>query len=206
MDLMQLVQSQLSEGLIDQLSNQIGGAPRQQTEVATNGIVSALVNAMAKQAQQGGAQNITNALQRDHDGSLFENIGGFLQGNIQPEQRRAANGMGILNHLLGNKQGGMANMISKMSGLDQNSAGSLMTMLAPIVMGALGKQRRQNNLDANGIMDLLQNNAQQQRQQATANPAMGLISQFLDQDGDGDIKDDLAGMGMKFLGNMFRGQ
>ena len=206
MDLMQLIQSQLSDGLIDQLSNQIGGAPRQQTEAATNGIVTALVNAMARNAQRGNAEGIANALQRDHDGSLFDNMNDFLQGNIQPEQRRAANGMGILNHLLGNKQGGIANMISQMSGLDQNSAGSLMTMLAPIVMGALGKQRRQNNLDADGIRSLLQDSAQHQQQRATTNPAMGLISQFIDQDGDGDIKDDLAGMGMKFLGNMFRGR
>ena len=206
MDLLQLVQSQLSDGLIDQLSNQIGGAPRQQTEVATNGIVTALVNAMARNAQQGNAQNIAQALQRDHDGSLFDDIGGFLQGNIRPEQRRAANGMGILNHLLGNKQGGMASMISQMSGLDQNSAGSLMTLLAPIVMGALGKQRRQQNLDAGGLQHLLQNSAQHQQQRANDNPAVGLISKFIDQDGDGDISDDLAGMGMKFLGNMFRGR
>jgi len=33
---------------------------------------------------------------------------------------------------------------------------------------------------------------------------MGLLGKLLDRDGDGSVMDDIAGMGMKTLGNLFR--
>ena len=74
-------------------------------------------------------------------------------------------------------------------------------MLAPMVLGMLGKQKKTQGLDLAGIASMLSGTVTQQKQ---ANPAMGLISSFLDKDGDGSIMDDVAGMGMKVLGNLFK--
>ena len=93
-------------------------------------------------------------------------------------------------------------MISKMSGLGSDQAGGLMSMLAPVIMGSLGKAKRQQGLDIGGIASLLTNSVNRQHQ-SDSNPAMGLISQFLDQDNDGSIMDDVANMGMKMLGGLF---
>ncbi len=43
--------------------------------------------------------------------------------------------------------------------------GSLMMKLAPLVMGALGKQKQSNNLDAGGVFELLRGTTQAQVQQ-----------------------------------------
>ena len=77
-----------------------------------------------------------------------------------------------------------------------------MATLAPLVLGALGKQKRQNNLDQGGIADILGQVAgmQRQRNQQQKSPLGGLINNFLDKDGDGSIIDDVAGM----LGNFMR--
>jgi len=40
---------------------------------------------------------------------------------------------------------------------------------------------------------------------AAKKPEMGLIGQFLDQDGDGNVMDDVAGMGMNILGRFLKG-
>ena len=77
-----------------------------------------------------------------------------------------------------------------------------MTMLAPILMGALGKTKRQQGLDVGGLANLLTGTVTQQRQSAQ-NPTMGLVTRFLDQDGDGSIADDVANIGMKLLGGLF---
>jgi len=106
------------------------------------------------------------------------------------------NGSGILNHVLGNNQSNVVDMITKMSGMDKSKAGSLLAMLAPLVMGALGKARNQQGLGVGDLTNLLRNTVQTEAQQ---NQHASLINRFLDQDGDGSIMDDLASFGMKFL-------
>ncbi len=204
MDLTNLLQTHLSGDFIDQLSTQIGGADKQKTAIAASGIVSTLMGAMARNtATPQGAQSLNQALERDNHGEVLNNISGLLGGSrdIQPENSRALNGAGILGHVLGNRQGPAVEMISRMSGLDQNKVSMLMTVLAPVVMGMLGKAKKQENLDAGGLSDLLGGFVNSQKQQQ--NPAMGMLERFLDQDGDGSIQDDVMDIGKKMLGGFF---
>ena len=77
-NLIDLLQSQLSDGLIDQLSNQIG-ANRQQTRTAADSILSTLIGGLAKNAANPrGAEALNNALNRDHDGSLLDNLNDLI--------------------------------------------------------------------------------------------------------------------------------
>ena len=194
-NLMDLLQNQLSEGMIDQLSQQLGGADRDQTKTAATGIMTTLMGALANNASRPeGASALADALDRDHDGSILDNMMGMLSGNVQPQQQRAANGTGILRHILGDKQGGAINMISQLSGLDSGKTGNLMTMLAPMLMGTLGRTKQQQGLDVGGLASLLSGSVSQQRAQNQQSPVMGLLNQFLDQDGDGSVMDDVAGM------------
>ena len=199
---MDLLQGSLSSGMIDQLSQQLGGANKQQTAAAASGIVTTLMGALAKNASSTeGAQALNNALERDHDGSILDDVMGMLSGQAQVNNTSMLNGAGILNHVLGNKQSGAVDMISKLSGLDSNQTGSLMTMLAPVIMGSLGKAKRQQGLDVAGIASLLSGTVSAQKQN---NPTMNLVTSFLDADGDGSIVADVANMGMKILGGFFR--
>ncbi|MBL7792890.1 MAG: DUF937 domain-containing protein, partial [Saprospiraceae bacterium] len=148
MNLIDLLQGQLSGGLVDQLSQQIGGADREQTATAAQGIITTLVSQLARNASTPeGAQSLNNALERDHDGSLLDNLSDVLTGNVQPQNQSTVNGLGILKHVLGDRQGGVANMVSQMSGLESGKTMQLMGLLAPVVMGMLGKAKNQNGLD-----------------------------------------------------------
>ena len=203
MDLTSLIQSQVSEGLIDQLSNQLGGVDKETTSAATSSILTTLLGAMARNASTpDGASALNNALENDHDGSILDDVMGMVTGQRSIDNERAVNGAGILNHVLGNRQGGAIDMISKMSGLDASKTGSLMTTLAPLVMGMLGKTKREQGLDQGGLTDLLTGFTKQQQ---GSNPTMSLITGFLDADGDGSIIDDVAGMlGKGLLGGLFK--
>jgi hypothetical protein len=203
-NLMNLLQGSLSEGLIDQLSQQIGGADKQKTAAAASGIVNTLMGALAKNAEsKEGAQSLNNALERDHDGSILNDVIGMLSGQqAQAQNSGMLNGSGILNHVLGNKQSGAVQMISQLSGLDSDKTGSLMTMLAPVVMGALGKTKREQGLDMAGIASLLSGTVSAERAN-TNNPAIDMAMKFLDSDGDGSVVDDVASIGMKMLGGLF---
>jgi len=202
-NLFDLLHGQLDENVVSHLSNQIGGASHEQTATATQGIISTLLSGLAKNASTPeGAASLNNALERDHDGGLLGNLMGLFGGQVAPEQARAANGAGILNHILGPQQSGAIEMISKTSGLNSDQTGNLMSMLAPMVMSMLGQQKKQQGLDVSGLAGLLTNSVGQQQQ--AGNPLMDMATRFLDKDGDGSMMDDVAGMvGKSLLSNLF---
>jgi len=201
-NLIDLLQSQLSDGLIDQLSKQIG-APQQQTRTAADSILSSLITGLAKNTQQpGGADALANALDNDHDGSLLDNLNDLIGGKAQEINPRAANGAGILKHILGGKQGNVMDMVSQISGLGQGKSGNLMAILAPIVMGMLGKQKKTNGMDAGGLANILAGALGQQQQRGGM--ASSLIKGILDRDGDGSAIDDVAKIGMNIFSKFFR--
>jgi len=185
-----------------QLSQHIG-ANEQQTQSAALAALPALLGAMKRNASTPeGASALSNALRNDHDGGILDNLGSFLGGSF-PNQR-AANGAGTLGHILGGQQETVQQGVSEASGLDLSQIAKLLPLLAPIVMGALGRQQRQQNADAGGLADLLTGATSSARKQAPSG-ALGMLTSFLDKDGDGDIRDDLlekAGSSMlgKILG------
>ena len=154
--------------------------------------VPLLVTALARNASQPQeAQNLHQAVAKDHDGSIFDNLMGYLQ------NPQSANGAGILSHVFGNQQPVVQNNLAQATGLDQNSAAGVLETLAPLVMGSLGKAQQQNGLDASGLSNFL--NGQQQQAQATAPDAMSVLSSMLDQNKDGSSMDDLQRMAANFF-------
>lgn len=197
MDILQLLQGQMSDGLLDSLTRQIGGQDKTQTKVAAEGAISTLLGALAKNASTPqGANSLISALDLDHDGSVLDDAMGFLTGTKAPVNRRTSNGAGILSHILGGKQNSVIQLLSQMSGLDNSAIGKLLPVLAPMVMGALGKARNQGNLKVNNVPQVLQKQVKSERNSSIQ---MDLAKRFLDRDGDGSILDDLAGFGMKAL-------
>ncbi len=200
---MELLQGQLSEGMIDQLSQQIG-ADKQQTATAANGILSTILGGLNQNASTPeGADALSSALDRDHDGGILEGLMGMLLGGGAPQAAnpRTLNGAGILGHIFGDRTEQAATAVSRQSGLDMGTVLQLMIQFAPMVMGMLGKVKRENNLDPSGLSSVLSGTAEQA---APQNPLMGIAAQLLDKNNDGSIMDDIAGMGMNILGNMFK--
>lgn len=193
------------DNFIDNLSQQIGGAEREQTRAAANGIVTAMSSAMSKTAAtEQGASGLMGMLDADGDGSIIDDVMNMVSGGGGQAGGQASlmqNGAGIVNSLLGGKQGGIIDMISKMSGLSGDKTGNLMSMLAPIILSALSKTGKQGGggFDIGGILNMLQGT---QQKKASGNPAMDMIGKFLDKDGDGDFTDDLMGS----LGGLFGGK
>ena len=111
-------------------------------------------------------------------------------------------GNGILGHLLGNKRGTVEKGLSQATGLDTGATDKLMAMLAPAVMGELGKQQREGGLDANALAGMLtkERDAIQQKEPKM----MGLAGKLLDADGDGDLDlSDFVKQGSGVLGKLF---
>jgi len=197
--LISLLEQQLGNGnLMETLAKQVGANDTAKTQNAANGIVTALMGAMAKNAASPeGAGALAKALDRDHDGSILDDLAGMLTGAGQPQNAKALNGTGIVGHLLGDRQDGVVEMVSKLSGMDKGQVSSLMVKLAPMLMGALGKTKKEQGLDVGGLVSLLQGTVADQKQKGS--PVMKMVTAMLDKDGDGSIVDDIvesAGKGL----------
>jgi len=196
-----LLQSQMSDDVIGALTNQIG-AEKQQTSSAVSNGMAILMNALAKNTSNtSGASALGAALDRDHDGSVLDDLMGFVQGNAPVNNTRAANGAGILGHLLGAKQGGAIEALSKMSGLNQSQSSSLLVKLAPIVLGMLGKQKRTAGASNSDLSSILAGAVGQANQKAS-NPS--LITSLLDKDGDGNLTNEATSLGINLLKKFFK--
>jgi hypothetical protein len=143
MDLMQILKDQMSDQVLEQIGGQIGASP-QQTASAANGIFASLIGGLANNAATPtGLQALMGALDKDHDGSIMDDLAGLLGGTSQAPNPNALNGAGILGHILGNNQAPVAQHVSQASGLNMQQVMRLMPILAPVVMGLLGKMRNQ---------------------------------------------------------------
>ena len=88
-------------------------------------------------------------------------VGGMMAGG---QQTQAANGLGILGHVLGDRQDVAAEQISQSSGLNMSQVMKLMPLLAPIVMAVLGRVKNQGGLDLGSLAGVLMGSAQNAQQ------------------------------------------
>jgi hypothetical protein len=194
--ILEMLTQQLSGNVMKEISKQIG-ADEGSTQNAIAGALPLLLGGLAHNAAKGeGAGALAGALDRDHDGGILENVSQMLGS--------ADTGNGILKHILGGSRPAIEAGLGKSTGLDMNSIGKLLPILAPVVMGVLGKQKRQTGMDANGLASML--SSERSRVQSKLPKQMSALDSLLDSDGDGDIDlTDIAKGGMSILGKILGG-
>lgn len=186
--LLDLLNSPMGKQLISGAAAQSGQSTDQTGSVLSMAL-PVLMGAMKKNAATPeGAQGLMGALSGKHDGSILDNLGSLLGGGVDDSVMN--DGAGILGHVLGGKQAQVESALSAKSGVDAGSVSTILKVAAPILMGFLGKQTKQQNIsDSNGIGNLLGGLMGGGQQQS-------LIESFLDSDGDGSILDDVASMAL----------
>ncbi len=194
MSLLELVQQRLGPDAIAQIGQRIGADPGS-TGNAVDAAVPLLLSALAgNAAHPDGARALDTAVRERHDGSLLDNLSGYLQ------KGASTDGEGIIRHVLGDRTPHVEAGIGKTTGLDAGKIARLLPILAPIVMAALGRMKQQRGLDANGLATLV--TGERERLNESAPGVMGALGRFLDRNHDGSITDDVGGI----LGSVFGGK
>jgi hypothetical protein len=191
MNLTGLLEDALGGKTVDQISQTID-ADQNTTSNAIQAALPLLLGGLAQNSQSNeGAESLYGALAQDHDGSVLDDPAGLVN------NYESASGFGILDHIFGGQQNTVERGVSQASGLDLSKVGPLLAILAPLVMGALGRTQRQQGLGAGDLAGLLGGATQQT---ASNSPLIGMLSQVLDQNRDGSAVDDVMGMIGGFLG------
>jgi len=170
-NLVSVVMQFLTPDMIAKIASVLG-LDRNVAQKAITGAIPALLASLADVASSpNGARQLTNTLTQQSDSleSLRNLVGGAGQNLV------ADTGTNMLSGLFG---GGtldtMAQTIGKFAGIGEGTSKSLLGMLGPVVLGALGQQQRGMGLDASGLASLL---TSQKDQIARAMPS-GLSDQL----------------------------
>jgi hypothetical protein len=207
--LQDLLGPQQGSEAVDQISQNVGAEPSA-VNSAIQAALPTILGSLANNASTPeGAASLNTALEQDHDGSILDNLGGLgsmIFGGQQEATPRAADAGGILGHILGGNQGTVVQQASNESGLGSGQVAQIMMMLAPIVMGYLGRQKQSQGVGADGLGGLLGGLLGGQTGAAAAprssgNPMMDMASSYLDKDGDGSSMDDIASMAFNYIKN-----
>lgn len=174
MNLMDVFQGHLSDDVLGQLSDHIG-ADKEQTATAANGIFASLLGGLANHAStENGLSGLGSMLDQNHDGSVLDDVMGMVTGAIQgnntqaPDNTQAVDptsnalsGSGLIGQLLGDNHDNAVQQVSQSSGLSIGQVMKLLPILAPIVMGVLGRAKNQGGLDLSGLANIVMGSAQQ---------------------------------------------
>jgi hypothetical protein len=171
-NLVSLVMQFLTPDMIAKIASALG-LDRTVAQKAIGGAVPALLSVLANVASSpGGARQLSNAVAQQQPGAL-DSLKSLIEGSGQ--RAFADTGSSMLSTLLG---GGaldaVTQSVGKFAGIGEGASKSLLGMLGPMVIGALGQQQRSAGLDASGLASLL---TSQKDQLAAAVPS-GLADQL----------------------------
>jgi hypothetical protein len=199
--IMDMITQQLGGSMMQQMASKLGGDSDGVQRAAAAAIPMILAGLKRNASSRQGAESLSNALNKHSDGGLLGNLGSLFGGGNSGSAMQ--DGSKILGHVFGGKQSNMAQQLGKATGLGGKGAGDLMSMLAPMVMGALGQAKSQGNMGVSGLQDLL--NQEHKSIQKRQPKQLGMIEGLLDSDGDGDVDlTDILKKGSGLLGGFFR--
>ncbi|HWQ31360.1 MAG TPA: DUF937 domain-containing protein [Blastocatellia bacterium] len=191
MNLQTILNGALGGDTISQMSQALG-EDENTTSQAVQAALPVLLGALARNSSTpDGASSLAGALDRDHDGSVLDDIAGLVMSS------GAGQGEGILGHIFGDNRPQVEQGLSQASGMDAAKIGQLLMMLAPVVMGALGRTQREQGLGAGDLAGVLGGTAQQM---GGGSQLLGLLGQMMDANRDGSAVDDVMRLVGGFLG------
>jgi hypothetical protein len=186
--ILDLLNSDLGKTIISGVSQETR-QPRDKTSNLLTMALPVLMQAMKRNSSTTeGAEGLMGALSNKHDGSILDNLEGLFGGGVDKSVKD--DGGKILGHILGGNQPNVERALGSKSGIDAGSVGQILKVAAPILMGVLGKQKRQQAVhstsDLGGLLGGMLKGSKEQEQ--------SFLESILDADGDGSIIDDVAGM------------
>lgn len=143
-----LMQQLENKGTVDQIASRLG-LPADQVNTAISAGLPAILGGLARNTEKpDGVSALATALDKDHDGSVLDDDGYVTS-------YEAKQGSAILGHIFGGKTGAVESQVSALGGLNPAQGAQLMQILAPLVMGYLGKEKSSGGLDIGSLSQIL---------------------------------------------------
>jgi len=193
MNLIELITGNAGNQVASQAENKFGISKNQ--IIALLAVAAPLViSYLRKKSQEdpNEAEALNNALDKDHDGSILD--------NPSQVEARVQEGGSILDHIFGGQKAQVENQLSQNTGISMDKIGPILAMLAPLIMGYIGKEKQSSGVNSGGgLGDLLGGilgGAQNQAQAEPSNPLNDILGSVLgggSQQSSGNPLNDILG-------------
>ena len=166
------------------------GANKEQVEKLINLGMPTMMKAMERNTKtENGAQSLYNALREHQDDNVEEMA-------RNPDKVDKTDGEKILNHVFEDKNERVQTTLAKQTNLVQNQVTTVLSQLAPLVMGTLGQQQKELDVNVSNLSKLMDGAIEQ----SGNSEVIKMAEQLLDADKDGSILDDVGRM----FGKLFK--
>jgi len=184
-----LIKAEVIKGI-----SQNAGTEVPQTTTAVKTAMPRFIEALAKNSSSDdGAKSLSEALDQ-HDGSVLGNILGAIGDN-----NTKTDGAKILQHVFGSGEAAIVGDMASKAGISSAQATGILETVAPLIMESLGKTKKDEGLGAGDISGLLTGLLGGQG-------GGSVLLNLLDANKDGDIKDDLWAMFIRWIMSFFTGK
>ena len=190
MDLLQFINQQLNDQkTLEMLGKSVKAKPSQVEQLAKLGIPTIMqaLNQNAKSPTK--ADSLAKALDQ-HQNDNVDDIESFLK-NLDGEYDKK-----IIKHILSEKNDKVQTTLAKQTGLKANQVTGILSQLAPLLMGALAQEKKQQQVDVSGLAGLMQGLTSKT---SSNNSLMDMVTNMLDADNDGSIVDDVGNILKGFM-------
>ncbi len=155
MNLINLLKYQLGSSLNDQVSLFLN-EQSEKIQKALDAILPSVMSVLVRKGSEPiGAEELLQTIHNDkHDGSMLNYLSGLFSGGSSTNSLLKT-GERLSTKYLGNKQSLLVEAISNYSDIKRNSASTLIKMSIPLLLGVIGKQVKNQNLDHHGLQNLL---------------------------------------------------
>jgi len=132
---------------VNQISGKLG-VPPEKANSAISAAIPAIVAGLAKNTEKpDGAASLSKALDQ-HNGTGIEDDSYF-------DSYDADDGDKILGHVFGEKKPAVESQVAALGGISGGQGEDLLKMLAPLVLGYLGKEKSAGGLDVGTLSEML---------------------------------------------------
>lgn len=147
MDILTMLTKQLGDPkALEQLGKSAGARPDQVEQLTKTALPTLLKTLQQNASSPDGAKSLDKAID-EHKDDKVDDIFGFLQ-NVDTKD-----GEKMLQHIFSGKKGAVESELAKKTGLNNSQVSTMLTQLAPLVLGTLGNQKKQGKqLDLGGLL------------------------------------------------------
>ena len=176
-NLLKMLQDQMGSSVVDQASKFLGESSANTSSGIAALLPSLLGGVIGKASTESGASGLLDMITKgNHHGGIMDSMGSMFSGGSSTSNLMNAGSLLTSSLFGGSKLGSVLDVVTSVTGMRRSSSSSLMNLLAPVVMGMIGKQVKTGGLNASGLMNMLMG---QKEHIASALPAgMGSILGF----------------------------
>jgi outer membrane protein OmpA-like peptidoglycan-associated protein len=151
---MDAVKGQLTPDVLKGASSLVGES-ESSTRQAMNGAVPSVLSGLTNLASsRDGANNLAGLIRDGGYGSVVDNVRSLFSGGAATTNMLSA-GPQLLGTIFGGRSAGVADLLGRSSGVSSGSATKLLSLIAPLALGVLGKRAAAQGLNASGLANSL---------------------------------------------------